>query len=180
MKKVMAFSALAVITIAAVLYSSLLVIADDQKKTAAPELKNVSEWVNSDPLKIADLKGNVIVVHFWTNGCINCINNYEHYRALVTKYEKVKEFKMIGIHTPEFESEKDVNKIKEKAKDNKLTFPIAVDNDSANWKAWGNQYWPCVYLVDKKGIVRYRHIGELCEEGSKKVNAEIEKLLKED
>jgi peroxiredoxin len=120
--------------------ASLSLAGADGKPIPVPELTSVSEWINSKPLKIADLKGKVVVVHFWTHGCINCVRNYEHYRAWTTQFEKVPEFAMIGIHTPEFDSEKNVERIKQKAKDNKLTFPIAVDNDSKNWQAWGNQY----------------------------------------
>lgn len=155
------------------------VIADDAKPIAAPELTGVTEWVNSKPLAIKDLKGKVVVVHFWTHGCINCVNNYPQYKAWTKAYEKATDFAMIGIHTPEFDGEKKIDRIKAKAKDNGLTFPIAVDNDGKNWKAWGNQYWPCVYLVDKAGIVRYRWAGELREAGMKTVTAEIEKLRAE-
>jgi peroxiredoxin len=163
----------------AALLASLTMSCADDKPIPAPELIGVSEWINSKSLKLADLKGKVVVVHFWTHGCINCVRNYEHYRDWTTQFEKVPEFAMIGIHTPEFDSEKNGERIKQKAKDNKLTFPIAVDNDSKNWQAWGNQYWPCVYLVDKQGNVRYRWAGELGKDGMKTVTAEIEKLLKE-
>jgi peroxiredoxin len=155
------------------------ILSEEIKPVAAPELTTVTDWVHSKPLTIAGLKDKVVVVHFWTNGCINCINNYEHYRTWTKSYEKATDFQMIGIHTPEFESEKKIDTIKSKAKDNNLTFPIAVDNDSANWKAWGNKYWPCVYLIDKKGMVRHRHVGELREQGMKTMTAAIETLRAE-
>jgi thiol-disulfide isomerase/thioredoxin len=147
--------------------------------TPAPELTEVSDWINSKPLKLTDQKGKVVVVHFWTNGCINCIHNYPHYRAWSEKYKDSKNWLMVGIHTPEFDAEKNVDQIKAKAKKNDLTFAIAVDNKQANWRAWRNQYWPCVYLVDKAGNVRYRWAGELGDEGYKKFTALIDELLVE-
>ena len=148
-------------------------------KVPAPELSGVTDWINSKSLKLSDQRGKVVVVHFWTNGCINCIHNYPHYRAWQDKYKSEKNFLMIGIHTPEFDSEKDVNRIKDRMEKNKLTFAVAVDNKATNWKAWGNQYWPCVYLVDKTGNVRYRWEGELGDEGYKKVTRQIDELLAE-
>jgi peroxiredoxin len=152
---------------------------DGEKAPAAPEFTGVTEWINSKPLKLADQKGKVVVVHFWTNGCINCIHNYPHYRAWHDKYKDKKDLAIIGVHTPEFEAEKDVARIKEKATKNRLAFPIAVDNDRANWKAWGNRYWPCVYIVDKAGKVRQRWEGELGADGYKTMTGFIDKLLAE-
>ena len=152
---------------------------DRDKAPAAPEFTGVTEWINSKPLKLADQKGKVVIVHFWTNGCINCIHNYPHYRAWQDKYRDNKNLVIVGIHTPEFDAEKNVAGIKEKAAKNNLKFAIAVDNDRATWKAWGNQYWPCVYLVDKAGKVRQRWEGELGAEGYKSMTEQINKLLAE-
>ena len=124
------------------------------------------------------MKGKVVVVHFWTHSCINCINNYPHMRAWTEAY-KEKDVFILGIHTPEFDVEKKVAKIQAKVKENKLTFPIAVDNEGANWKAWSNRYWPCVYLVDKKGNVRYRWEGELGKDGESRMRKAIDELLAE-
>jgi len=151
----------------------------EEPDKSAPEFTGVTDWVNSKPLKLAELKGKVVVVHFWTNGCINCIHNYPHYRAWTDKYKGNKDLVMIGIHTPEFDAEKNVGRIKERASKNRLTFPIAVDNDNANWKAWGNRYWPCVYLVDKTGTIRRRWEGELGNDGFKTVTGQIDELLAE-
>ncbi len=154
--------------------------ADDQTKhDAAPEFTQVTEWLNSKPIKLAEQKGKVVVVHFWTNGCINCIHNYPHYRAWQEKYQHEKDYLMVGIHTPEFASEKDLDRIKTRAAQNKLTFAILVDNDAANWKAWENQYWPCVYLVDKQGVIRQRWEGELGDAGYKQLTEQIDSLLAE-
>jgi peroxiredoxin len=152
---------------------------EDKPDGAAPEFTGVTEWVNSKPLKLADQKGKVVIVHFWTNGCINCVHNYPHYRAWTKKYKDNKDLIIVGIHTPEFDADKNVDRIKDRAKKNDLTFAIAVDNDGANWKAWSNRYWPCVYLVDKAGNVRYHWEGELGDDGYKKVTGQIEELLAE-
>jgi thiol-disulfide isomerase/thioredoxin len=127
---------------------------------AAPEFPRNTEWLQSEPLTLASLRGQVVVVHFWTNGCINCIHNYPVYRAWQEKYAG-QAVKILGVHTPEFASEADVVRIRSKARENALKFPIAVDNDSRIWKSWDNHYWPSIYLVDKKGRVRYRWEGEL-------------------
>jgi len=153
--------------------------ADGATPVSAPEFTGVTDWINSKPLKMADQKGEVVVVHFWTNGCINCIHNYPYYRAWEDKYKDNKNFLIVGVHTPEFQAEKDVDRIKDRMAKNKLTFPVAVDNDAATWKAWGNQYWPCIYLVDKTGAIRHRWEGELGEAGYKNVSALIEELLAE-
>jgi peroxiredoxin len=181
------FLFLSVITLAALIgvYAASMsrpmseTLAGESISTPAPEFTKVTEWLNSKPLKLAEQEGKVVVVHFWTNGCINCIHNYPHYRAWQEKYKDDKNYLMVGIHTPEFDGEKDIERIKERAAKNKLTFAIAVDNEQANWSAWGNRYWPCVYLVDKQGRVRERWEGELGDEGYKKMTAKIDALLAE-
>lgn len=152
---------------------------DDRKAVPAPELAGVTAWVNTKPLKLADQTGKVVVLHFWTNGCFNCVNNYPHYRAWQDKYQDAKDVLMVGVHTPEFDAEKDVDRIKERMAKNKLTFAVAVDNDWAVWKAWGNRYWPCVYLIDKAGKVRHKWEGELGDGGYKKMTALIDELRAE-
>ncbi len=147
----------------------------------APELEGVSEWINTKPLKLADLKGQVVVLHFWTFGCVNCIHNYPCYREWQENFAK-KNVTILGVHAPETEGEQKREKIKKKMKENKLTFPVAVDNDLKTWKAWDNRYWPSVYLIDKKGFVRYRWDGELNWKGVKGqeiMKKKIEELLDE-
>ena len=145
----------------------------------APEFTGVSQWLNTKPLKLADQKGKVVLVHFWTNGCFNCVNNYPHYRELQSRYQDAKDFLIVGVHTPEFDAEKNVDRIKERMKKNGLTFAVAVDNDTATWKAWGNRYWPCAYLVDKSGHVRQKFEGEFGEAGAKRVVTAIDALRAE-
>jgi peroxiredoxin len=146
---------------------------------AAPDFVGITEWLNSKPITLADQRGKVVVVHFWTNGCINCIHNYPHYRAWQDRYKGHAEFVMVGVHTPEFDSEKDVNRLKDRLTHHRLTFAVAVDNAAATWQAWNNQFWPAVYLVDKQGRIRRQWNGELGAEGFKTVTDQIDILLAE-
>ncbi len=134
--------------------------ASAEVHTAAPEFAPGTAWVRGGPLTLASLRGQVVVVHFWTHGCINCIHNYPVYKAWQQKYAD-KGVTIVGIHTPEFEREADMNQIRTHAERHGLNFPIALDNQERNWKAWNNRYWPSIYLIDKKGRVRYRWEGEL-------------------
>jgi len=131
----------------------------------APELRQVSAWINSEPLSLESLRGKVVIVHFWTFGCINCIHNYPAYKDWAGRYDAEKVV-MLGIHTPEIDREKDLAALKQKVRSEGLEFPIAADNDKANWNAWSNRVWPAVYLVDKNGRVRFWWYGELNWQGA--------------
>ncbi len=147
----------------------------------APEFRGVTEWINSGPLTMAKLRGKVVLVHFWTNGCYNCKNNYVHYKTWMDRYEG-KDVVIVGIHSPEGAGERDIGQIKAQAAEHKLEFPIAVDNDGSNWKAWNNRYWPTVYVVDRRGRVRYGWEGELSYKGApgeEKVRKLVDALLLE-
>jgi thiol-disulfide isomerase/thioredoxin len=150
-------------------------------KVRAPELKGIDEWINSKPTSLNDLKGKVVVVHFWAFGCINCIHNQPHYTAWHKDFAK-KGLTIIGVHTPETAAEKKIENVRKKVKDNGMKYPIAVDGSYKTWQAWGNRFWPCVYLIDKKGNVRYRWEGELNwkdTKGEKIMRKKIEDLLAE-
>jgi peroxiredoxin len=150
-------------------------------RVPAPEPRGIQEWINSDPIKLKDLKGKVVVVHFWTFGCINCIHNLPHYAKWHSDFSD-KGVTVIGIHTPETAPEKKLEAVRKKVADNEMKYTIAVDGTGKTWRAWGNLMWPCVYLIDKQGNVRYRWDGEL---NWKNVNGEavmrkkIEELLAE-
>jgi peroxiredoxin len=152
----------AVAVIAAVREPTVLESANAaaEVQTSAPEFSPSTEWLQSKPLTWASLRGQVVVVHFWTFGCINCIHNYPAYKAWQKEYGG-KGVTIIGIHTPETAREADTKRIRAKAEQNGLNFPIAVDNNGQNWKNWNNRYWPSIYLIDKDGRVRYRWEGEL-------------------
>ncbi|MCA9149528.1 MAG: redoxin domain-containing protein [Planctomycetales bacterium] len=131
----------------------------------APELVSSPTWINSKPLMIADLKGKVVALHFWTFGCHNCIQNYPWYKQWYQSYND-KGLVILGIHTPETAVEHEVDRVKAKVAEEKFRFPIVVDNEMANWQAWGNSMWPSVYLIDKQGRVRYWWYGELNWQGA--------------
>ncbi len=148
---------------------------------SAPELRSVSTWINSSPLKLAGLRGKVVVVHFWTFGCINCVHNLPHYQSWFQKFPK-SQLKIIGIHTPETEHERSVDNLRGSIVERAIEYPVAVDLQAENWKAWGNSVWPSVYLVDKEGRVRYWWYGELNwkeAKGEEFMRRKIEELLTE-
>ena len=126
----------------------------------APEFPKGAVWAQGEPVKLADRAGKVTVVHFWTNGCVNCVRNYPLYRAWGERF-KDKPVLLVGVHTPEFASEAPLATVKAKLAENKLLFPTVLDTDQTIWAAWRNRYWPCIYLVDKAGKVRHRWEGEL-------------------
>ncbi len=131
-------------------------------KAQAPELepRPEEEWINSKPLKLSDLRGQVVVLHFWTFGCINCIHNYPAYKTWHAKFSQ-KGVTIIGVHTPETKRERDLTNVRKSVEENGLKYPIVFDKDGRTWRTWGNRWWPSTYLIDKKGFVRYRWDGEL-------------------
>jgi peroxiredoxin len=137
-------------------------------KVKAPDLveRPAAEWFNSQPLKLADLRGQVVILHFWTFGCINCKHNDAAYKAWQTKYSD-KGVTMIAVHTPEFAREHDLKRLKKSIADRGLKFPVVVDQDGKIWKSWENHWWPSIYLIDKQGFARYRWDGELNWKGAK-------------
>lgn len=146
-----------------------------------PELTDATAWLNSPPLDIESLRGQVVVVHFFAFGCINCIHNYPWYREWHEAYAG-QPLTIIGIHTPETAAEADAEQLKASLAKHELTFPVAVDNDKKLWHAWYNGIWPSVYLVDKQGRVRYWWYGELDWQGAGNQRAarqQINQLLAE-
>ena len=141
----------------------------------APELTN-EVWLNTEtPLRLADLRGKVILLEMWTFTCINCLDTiptleswYQHYsdQGLI----------IIGNHYPEFEYEADIEHLKQAVKNLKIQYPIAQDNEGNTWRAYNNHYWPTIYLIDKQGHLRYQHIGEGAYDETEKA---IQSLLAE-
>ena len=125
----------------------------------APELTN-DIWLNVDsPLRLADLRGKVVIVEMWTFGCINCQHVMPSLKDWHSKY-KDHGLVIIGNHFPEFSYEEDLANLKEAITRYDIQYPVAQDNDGATWRAYKNQYWPTLYLIDKQGHIRYVHIGE--------------------
>lgn len=141
----------------------------------APELTGISNWFNSDPLTIEQLKGKVILIDFWTYTCINCIRTLPHVTGWYEKY-KDKGFVVVGVHTPEFEFEKKTENVEGAIKMYNIHYPVGQDNNYGTWQAYNNQYWPAKYLIDAKGNIRYTHFGEGKYEETEKA---IQKLLEE-
>jgi cytochrome c biogenesis protein CcdA/thiol-disulfide isomerase/thioredoxin len=124
-----------------------------------PQLDGAVEWLNSKPLTAAQLKGKVVLVDFWTYSCINCLRSLPYTKAWAEKYRD-QGLVVIGVHAPEFAFERNVGNVRKAVKDQGITFPVAIDNDYAIWRAFGNQYWPAHYFIDAKGRIRHHHFGE--------------------
>lgn len=125
----------------------------------APELSN-TVWLNTDqPLRLADLRGKVVMVEMWTFDCINCIHVIPYVRSWYEKY-KDQGFVVIGNHYPEFSYEHDLDNLKAAVVRLDVPYPVAQDNDGVTWNAYNNHYWPAMYLIDKHGDIRYKTIGE--------------------
>ena len=123
------------------------------------ELQGINAWLNSEPLSIASLQGSVVLVQFWTFACINCQRTLP---ALVKWHQQYasRGLKIIGVHTPEFAFERDLNNVKQALAQHKIAYPVAIDNNFQTWKAYKNEYWPHLFLADRQGNLVYDHIGE--------------------
>jgi thiol-disulfide isomerase/thioredoxin len=141
----------------------------------APELTGISGYINTDPITLADLRGKVVLVDFWTYSCINCIRTIPYLNAWHEKYAD-DGLVIVGVHTPEFEFEKDPNNVKAAVEKFEIKYPVVQDNDKGTWKAYENRYWPRKYLIDNEGYIRYDHIGEGAYAETEKV---IQSLLSE-
>jgi len=125
----------------------------------APELTN-DIWLNVDaPLRLADLRGKVVALEMWTFDCINCKNVMPSLKAWHNEYAS-QGLVIIGNHFPEFSFEEDLTNLKAAVTEYGIEYAVAQDNDGATWRAYDNQYWPALYLIDKDGHIRYIHVGE--------------------
>jgi thiol-disulfide isomerase/thioredoxin len=140
-----------------------------------PELAGATTWLNSPPLSSQALRGKVVLIDFWTFGCINCQRALPYVRTWAEKY-KDQGLVVVGVHSPEFAFERKVDNVKRAAHDLGLGFPIAIDNDFAIWRSFSNRYWPAHYFVDAQGRIRFHHFGEGDYERSEQV---IRQLLDE-
>ncbi len=131
----------------------------------APEIVPGENWINSEPLTLASLRGKVVLVHFYAFQCSNCHANFAIYKRWHDELAK-KGVVLIGFQTPETQSERDPQLVEAAARDRGLEFPILVDVDGKNWSAWGNTMWPTVYVIDKNGYIRAWWMGELNWQGA--------------
>jgi thiol-disulfide isomerase/thioredoxin len=138
-----------------------------------PPLDGAAEWLNSQPLAPAELRGHVVLVDFWTLTCINWLRTEAHVRSWSRAYRN-DGLVVIGVHTPEFSFEHEIDGVRQAANDREIDYPVAVDNDYEIWTAFDNHYWPALYFVDADGIIRDQHFGEGRYEQSERV---IQQLL---
>lgn len=126
----------------------------------APELIAGGQWLNSAPLKLSNLRGRVVIVNIWVHSCINCHNSLPTLKKWYAAYKSAG-LEIIGVHTPEFESDKDLSGLKRSLTSDDVTWPVMQDNQNATWQAYNNRFWPAFYLIDKKGVIRESHDGEI-------------------
>lgn len=140
-----------------------------------PPLDGAVQWLNSPPLTAQALKGNVVLVDFWTYSCINCLRTLPYVKAWAEKYRD-QGLVVIGVHAPEFAFERNVGNVTKAMKDLGINYPVAIDNDYKIWRAFNNEYWPAHYFADAQGHIRYHHFGEGDYAESERV---IQQLLRE-
>ena len=138
-----------------------------------PSFSGATGWLNSPPLTPEGLRGKVVLVDFWTYTCINWLRTLGYVRAWFDKYRD-NGLVVLGIHTPEFPFEHDLDNVDEAVKEMRVEYPVALDNDYAVWRAFDNHYWPAVYIADAEGRIRYHHFGEGAYDECER---EIQKLL---
>jgi len=138
-------------------------------------LRNATTWLNSPPLTAEALRGKVVAVDFWTYTCINWLRTLPYVRAWSEKYRDAG-LVVIGVHTPEFGFEHDLDNVRRAVKDMRVDYPVAVDNEYAVWRGFANNYWPALYIIDAKGSIQHRQFGE---GGYDQAEGTIQKLLVE-
>jgi thiol-disulfide isomerase/thioredoxin len=127
----------------------------------APELVGVDPWFNTpdgEPLKLAALRDRVVLLEFWTFACVNCQRTLPFLRRMHRQYQP--DFTVVGVHSPEFAVERSVQNVERAMREHGLEYPVGLDNDFVAWNAYGNRYWPTMYLIDRSGQIRYTQIGE--------------------
>ncbi len=129
------------------------------KSYPAPPIINISAWINSEPLTLDRLKGQVVLIDFWAYSCINCIRTIPALKYWYQKYHD-QGLVIIGIHSPEFDFESKLENVKKAVKNYDIKYPVALDNQFSTWQNYNNQYWPADYLINKDGNIVYQHFGE--------------------
>ena len=125
----------------------------------APDFAGIDAWINSAPLTMEELRGQVVLIDFWTYTCINCIRTFPFLKQWHARYAD-DGLVIVGVHTPEFEFEKSYDNVVQATQNDALVWPMAQDNDYMTWGRYSNRFWPAKYLIDKDGVVRYTHFGE--------------------
>ncbi len=129
---------------------------------AAPEFTHqaAQDWINSAPVSLESLRGDVVLIDFWTFDCWNCYRSFPWLNEVDERFAG-RGLRIIGVHSPEFRHEREPQRVAAKVREFGLGHPVMIDNDFSYWKAIGNRYWPAFYLVDKRGQLRYRFAGEM-------------------
>jgi len=140
----------------------------------APELAT-GDWINSEPLKLSELRGRVVLIEFWTFGCYNCRNTLPFVKSWNDRYRE-KGLTIIGVHSPEFDEERKVANVRREVSSLGIGYPVVTDNDYQTWNAYKVEAWPTVFLLDKQGRIRWKHLGE---GGYDEAELLIQKLLAE-
>jgi thiol-disulfide isomerase/thioredoxin len=140
----------------------------------APELAT-GDWINSEPLKLNDLRGRVVLIEFWTFGCYNCRNTLPFVKSWDDRY-RAKGLTVIGVHSPEFDEERKVENLRRQVSSLGIHYPVVTDNDYQTWNAYKVEAWPTVFLLDKQGRIRWMRVGEGDYDEAERL---IQKLLAE-
>jgi len=163
MRKLLGLTVLVIAAVLAVVhFSTSALLSDDpteQNSRPVPEFAGISAWLNSPPLTTEGLRGKVVLVQFWTYSCINCLRTLPYVTKWHEQY-KDKGLVVIGVHTPEFAFERERANVETAIKRLGITYPVAQDNQYRTWRAFGNQYWPAEYLIDKSGAIVATQFGE--------------------
>src|SRR5262249_13306859 len=138
-----------------------------------PSFAGAVDWINSPPLTPEGLRGKVVLTDFWTFTCVNWLRTAPYIRAWAEAY-RTGGLVVIGVHTPEFSFEHEIDNVREETKKLGIEYPVAVDSNYGVWQAFDNHYWPAVYMADQDGVIRYRHFGEGAYEETER---EIQELL---
>lgn len=149
-------------------------LAPESSSPVAPEL-TPGDWVNSEPLKLKGLRGRVVLIEFWTFGCFNCRNTLPSIKAWDARYRE-QGLTVVGVHSPESDEEKNVENVRREVASLGINFPVVTDNDYATWRAYDVEAWPTLFVLDKLGRIRWKHVGEGKYDQTEQV---IQKLLAE-
>ena len=147
---------------------------ESSEYASAPEL-SAGYWINSDPLKLKDLRGRVVLIEFWTFGCFNCRNTVPHIKSLSDRYRD-KGLTVIGVHSPETAAESNIEDLRREVASLGISYPVVTDNDHQTWNAYNAYAWPTIFLLDKQGRIRWMRVGEGNYDETERL---IQKLLAE-
>jgi thiol-disulfide isomerase/thioredoxin len=144
------------------------------ESAAAPDLAT-GDWINSEPLKLRDLRGRVVLIDFWTFGCYNCRNTLPFINRWHDRYRD-RGLTVVGVHSPEFDEERKVENLRREVASLGIRYPVVTDNDYQTWKGYKVEAWPTIFLLDKQGRIRWMHVGEGDYDEAERM---IQKLLAE-